>query len=39
VLLIVGSLYANREDVVSGVSVAKLPNGAEWLLQPYKVYA
>jgi len=39
VLLIVGSLYAQREDVVVGVSVAQLPNGAEWLLQPYKVYA
>ena len=38
VLLIVGHLYANREDVVVGVSVAQLPNGAEWLLQPYKVY-
>ena len=39
VLLIVGSLYAQREDVVVGVSVAKLPNGAEWLLAPYRVYA
>ena len=39
VLLIVGHLYANREDVVAGVSVAQMPNGAEWLLQPYKVYA
>lgn len=39
VLLIVGHLYAHREDVVAGVSVAKLPNGAEWLLQPFKVYA
>ena len=39
VLLIVGHLYAQREDVVVGVSVAKLPNGAEWLLAPYKVYA
>ena len=38
-LLIVGHLYANREDVVAGVSVAQMPNGAEWLLQPYKVYA
>ena len=38
-LLIVGHLYAHREDVVAGVSVAKLPNGAEWLLAPYKVYA
>lgn len=39
VLLIVGSLYTQREDVVVGVSVAQMPNGAEWLLQPYKVYA
>lgn len=39
VLLIVGHLFANREDVVAGVSVSQLPNGAEWLLQPYKVYA
>ena len=39
VLLIVGHLYVNREDVVTGVSVAQMPNGAEWLLQPYKVYA
>ena len=39
VLLIVGSLYAQREDVVVGVPVAQLPNGAEWLLAPYKVYA
>lgn len=39
VLLIVGHLYANREDVVTGVSSTALPNGAEWLLQPYKVYA
>ena len=39
VLLIVGHLYAHREDVVAGVSVDKLPNGSEWLLAPYKVYA
>lgn len=39
VLLIVGHLYANREDVATGVSVASLPNGADYLLQPYKVYA
>lgn len=38
VLLIVGHLYANREDVATGVSVASLPNGADYLLQPYKVY-
>jgi hypothetical protein len=39
VLLTVGHLYANREDVVVGASVAALPNGADYLLQPYKVYA
>ena len=39
VLLIVGSLYTQREDAVVGVSVAQLPNGAEWLLAPYRVYA
>lgn len=39
VLLIVGHLYANREDVATGVSTAALPHGAEWLLQPYKVYS
>ena len=39
VLLIVGSLYTQREDVVVGVSVEQLPNGAEWLLAPFKVYA
>ena len=35
-LLIAGHLYANREDVVVGASVAKLPNGAQYLLQPYR---
>ena len=39
VLLTVGSLYAQREDVVVGTSVAALPNGAGYLLQPFKVYA
>jgi len=38
VLLTVGHLYANREDVVVGASVAALPNGADYLLQPFKVY-
>lgn len=36
-LLIAGHLYANREDVVAGVSVAQLPNGAQYLLQPYRI--
>ena len=39
VLLTVGHLYANREDVVVGASVSALPNGADHLLQPFKVYA
>lgn len=38
VLLTTAHLYANREDVVVGASVATLPNGADCLLQPYKVY-
>ena len=39
VLLTVGHLYSNREDAVVGASVAALPNGADYLLQPHKVYA
>ena len=39
VLLTVGHLYANREDVVVGASAVVLPHGADCLLQPYKVYA
>ncbi len=39
VLLTVGHLYANREDVVVGASVSALPNGADHLLRPYKVYS
>lgn len=36
VLLICGTLYANREDAVVGVSVADLPGGAKALLWPYR---
>jgi hypothetical protein len=36
-LLITGHLYAHREDVVAGVSVSALPNGAESLLWPSRV--
>lgn len=39
VLLTVGHLFANREDVVVGASVSAMPHGADCLLQPYKVYA
>lgn len=35
-LLIVGTLNENREDVVEG-SIALLPTGSRWLLQPYRV--
>lgn len=36
ILLTLGHLYANREDVVTGVSVAQLPSGVQYLLQPYR---
>jgi hypothetical protein len=36
VLLTLGTLFAAREDVVIGLSVAQLPNGASMLLQPYR---
>lgn len=37
VLLTVGHLYNNREDVVIGAAVADLPHGARDFLQPYRV--
>lgn len=36
ILLIVGHLYANREDAVVGASVAELPMGSLYLLQPHR---
>lgn len=36
VLLICGTLYANRENEVVGMSVAQLSMGALALLQPYR---
>jgi hypothetical protein len=36
VLLMVGSLYAMRENEVIGLSVAQLPMGAHALMQPYR---
>lgn len=36
-LLIVGHLYANRENVVVGASVAQLPMGALELVTPYRI--
>lgn len=37
VLLTLGHLDENREDVARGVSVTDLPKGAQYLLQPYRV--
>lgn len=37
ILLIFGSLYENRQDVVAGVTVAQIPMGSQYLLQPYRV--
>lgn len=36
-LLLAGHLYANREDVVAGVSVTQIPMGSQFLLMPYRV--
>lgn len=36
-LLILGHLYANREDVVTGTIAADLPRGSQALLTPYRV--
>ncbi len=36
-LLIAGSLYANREDVVVGTISSELPMGSRSLLTPYRV--
>lgn len=37
ILLTLGHLHGNREDVVVGVSVAALPLGARALLRPYRL--
>ncbi|HEY0662368.1 MAG TPA: head-tail connector protein [Lysobacter sp.] len=36
ILLTFGHLFANREDVVVGASVAEIPLGARTLLRPYR---
>lgn len=36
-LLILGHLYANREDVVTGTIATDLPRGSQALLTPYRV--
>jgi uncharacterized phiE125 gp8 family phage protein len=37
VLLIVGTLYAHRETVVTGTIATEMPQSAEWLLGPFRV--
>lgn len=37
-LLIIGHLYANREDTVVGVSIAELPMGSRYLLDTIRAY-
>lgn len=39
VLLIVGHLYANREDVLTGTTATALPMGSEFLITPYINFA
>lgn len=37
ILLILGTLYEHREDVVIGTSIVRLPQAAEHRLQPYRI--
>jgi len=37
-LLIIGHLYENREDVVVGRQVNELPKGSQYLLNPYRLF-
>ena len=37
ILLIIGHLYEHRENVVIGTISSELPQGAEYLLNPYRV--
>lgn len=37
ILLILGDLYANRENTIIGTISSELPRGANALLQPYRV--
>lgn len=38
-LLIIGTLYENRQEEVTGISVARISFGVDALLAPYVVYA
>lgn len=37
VLMVIGHLYANREDVVTGTQVNSMPQSSQYLLTPYRV--
>lgn len=36
-LLILGHLYENRQDVQAGVSAVQIPMGSHFMLQPYRI--
>ena len=36
ILLILGHLYMNREDVITGISTTELPMNSRYLLAPYR---
>ena len=38
-LLIIGTLYENRENIIIGQTIAKIPLSAEALLYPYRVWS
>lgn len=39
-LLTIGTLYANRESVITGISVSQFPRSlADGLLDPWRIYA
>jgi len=37
-LLIIGHLYENREDIVIGRQVNEIPKGSEYLMLPYRLF-
>jgi len=37
-LILIGHLYANREPVIAGVSISKVPFSLEYLVAPYKTW-
>lgn len=38
ILMIVGHLYENRQDVIVGSQVNKMPNSSKYLLEPYRMF-